>query len=423
MLTYPPPPPFLAAWQVLERERNPRPNLTSCKNKELAKLLTRAWDENPNLRPHAREMEAELQFLDDAFVRNMQKFKVDGHECGSDAFSAGAAPTLLVQVDGHECGESCPSAFSGSDASSAPPTPTMDDSWVCEHQMTITSAQLIDAVCQDDTATLSTLLSMPGAQSLVNHEEEDNGSTLLHIAAQRGHAAITDQLIAARCNVDRQAKNGATPLFIAAYHGHAAVTTQLIVARCNVDLQTQTAATPLRIATQQGHASVTEQLIAAGSNVNFQQPKDGATPLHIAAHQGHAVIAKQLLAARCDINLQDTGGNTALEVAEFQGQPTVAKLLEEEEEKEKAAGAASQQKKQAQKEQEDTEKREARRLLYLLYLYKSTDTDAEGDNYEQKDWERRGARLRQGQRLREEVRESSKECQHARQQLEKHVSS
>ena len=341
------------------------------------------------MRPHAREMEAELQFLDDAFVRNMQKMKVDGHECGSDA-------------------------------SSAPPTPTIDDSCVCEHQVTITSAQLIDAVCQGDTATLSTLLSMPGAQSLVNHQEEDNGSTLLHIAAQRGHAAVTDQLIAARCNVDRQAKNGATPLFIAAYHGHAAVTTQLIVARCNVDLQTQTAATPLRIASQQGHASVTEQLIAAGSNVNFQQPEDGATPLHIAAHQGHAVIAKQLLAARCDINLQDTGGNTALEVAEFQGQPTVVKLLEEEEKKEKAA---EQKEIQAKKEQEDMETRKARRLLYLHYLCKSTNTDAEGDNYEQKDWERREARLRQGQRLREEVRESSKECQHACHQLGKHVSS
>jgi ankyrin repeat protein len=347
------PPPFLAAWQALECERNPRPNLTSCKNKVLAKLLTRAWDENPNLRPHAREMEVELQFLDDAFVRNMQKMKVDGHECGSE---------------GGWTRSSCPTIFRGSDASSAPPTPTKDDSCVCEHQVTITSAQLINAVCQGDTATLSTLLSIPGAQSLVNHQEEDNGSTLLHIAAQRGHAAVTDQLIAARCNVDCQAKYGATPLFIAAYHGHAAVTTQLIVARCNVDLQTQTAATPLRIATQQGHASVTEQLIAAGSNVNFQQPKDGATPLHIAAHQGHAVIAKQLLAARCDINLQDTGGNTALEVAEFQGQHIVAKLLEEEEEKEKAAGAASQKKKQAKKEQEDTETRAARRLLYLLYL-------------------------------------------------------
>jgi hypothetical protein len=45
-----------------------RPDLSSCKNKNLARLMIRAWDMNPKIRPHAHEMEAELQILYDDLV-------------------------------------------------------------------------------------------------------------------------------------------------------------------------------------------------------------------------------------------------------------------------------------------------------------------------------------------------------------------
>ena len=63
--------PGFAVLQLMERERL-RPNLTLCKNKELAKLLTRAWDKNPHLRPHAHEMEAELRILHDDLIRRKE---------------------------------------------------------------------------------------------------------------------------------------------------------------------------------------------------------------------------------------------------------------------------------------------------------------------------------------------------------------
>ena len=63
--------PGFAVSQLMQRE-NLRPNITSCKNKELAKLLTRAWDKNPHLRPHAHEMEAELQILHDDLIRRKE---------------------------------------------------------------------------------------------------------------------------------------------------------------------------------------------------------------------------------------------------------------------------------------------------------------------------------------------------------------
>jgi hypothetical protein len=119
------------------------------------------------------------------------------------------------------------------------------------------------------------------------------GTPPLHLAALKGHVAVTKHLIAARCNVDIQAKDGGTPLNYAAGNGHASVTKQLIDVRCNVDLQA----------------------------------KDGTTPLHNSATGGHAAVAEQLLAARCNVDLQEYHGATALQAAERHGHAGIAKLI------------------------------------------------------------------------------------------------
>jgi hypothetical protein len=59
-----------------------RHDLSSCKNKNWARLMIRAWDMNTKLRPHAREMEAELQILHDDLVWRK------GHLISSTFFSS-----------------------------------------------------------------------------------------------------------------------------------------------------------------------------------------------------------------------------------------------------------------------------------------------------------------------------------------------
>ena len=61
-----------------------------------------------------------------------------------------------------------------------------------------------------------------GALSFIHYQDVDNavdpstrGFTPVHIAAQNGHVTVTDQLIAARCNVDLQTNDGRTPRYIA----------------------------------------------------------------------------------------------------------------------------------------------------------------------------------------------------------------
>jgi len=95
--------------------------------------------------------------------------------------------------------------------------------------------QLCEAAREGDAAKVRTLLSTQDAQSFINYQNV-RGNTPLHAAAGSGHEAATEQLIAARCNVDLQAESGNTPLHFAADNGNEAVTEQLIAARCNVDL-------------------------------------------------------------------------------------------------------------------------------------------------------------------------------------------
>ena len=120
----------------------------------------------------------------------------------------------------------------------------------------MTGKQLWDAARDGDSAKVSTLLSTQGAQSYINYQDA-KGASALHIAAEKGHASVTEQLIAARCDVNLQNNiTGNTLLHITAITGDEAVTKQLLAVRCNVDLQDTNGLTALQAAERLGHAGV-----------------------------------------------------------------------------------------------------------------------------------------------------------------------
>ena len=132
---------------------------------------------------------------------------------------------------------------------------------------------------------------------------------------------ITEQLIAARCNVDLQDAKGCTPLHFAAHHGHAAVTTQLLAARCNVDLQANNCATALQVAEGLGHTGID-------------------TLIRNKKHKGAGRGKKDTLvqASPAQTKKQQEDADRAMK-----------ELLEEEDKDAAAAAAVSQKKKQAKK--------------------------------------------------------------------------
>jgi ankyrin repeat protein len=146
---------------------------------------------------------------------------------------------------------------------------------------TVTGAQLFRAANHGDTSTVRTLLSVEGAQSLINYQNA-HGTTPLNMAARRGHAPVTELLIAARCNVDLPDLEGYTPLYNAAGGGHEVVAEKLMEAQCNLDLHSKNEETPLFMAIIDGNTAIAEKLIAARCNVDFEH-NNAPTPLHLAA--------------------------------------------------------------------------------------------------------------------------------------------
>ena len=146
---------------------------------------------------------------------------------------------------------------------------------------TVTGAQLFRAASHGDTSTVRTLLSVEGAQSLINYQNA-HGTTPLNMAARRGHAPVTELLIAARCNVDLHDKDGYAPIHRAAFEGHDVVA-ELISAQCNLDapLQNEHMGTPLCMAIFCGNTAIAEKLIAARCNVDLQH-NNLPTPLQLA---------------------------------------------------------------------------------------------------------------------------------------------
>ncbi len=76
----------------------------------------------------------------------------------------------------------------------------------------MTGQQLYEAACIGDAAKVGTLLSTQGAQSFINYQNA-HGYTPLYVAAIQGQAVVTEQLIAAHCNVNVQSEDGSTPLY------------------------------------------------------------------------------------------------------------------------------------------------------------------------------------------------------------------
>jgi len=119
----------------------------------------------------------------------------------------------------------------------------------------------------------------------------------LHTAAWNGHSKIVIRLLAARAQTDPSigagpavirvpqgrppsgaGVDGATPLHLAAQRGHRAVVEALLAARAPVNPRDARDATPLQRAAQAGHRAVADLLIAAGADASsaMSPPSSGA---------------------------------------------------------------------------------------------------------------------------------------------------
>ncbi|WP_252120576.1 ankyrin repeat domain-containing protein [Candidatus Chromulinivorax destructor] len=155
-----------------------------------------------------------------------------------------------------------------------------------------------------------------------------DGSTPLHIAAEKGHMEIIKFLLAAGVSVDIQMPNGATALYFAAQNGYTEIVRLLIQGGANVDIQrTDNGYTALCIAAEKGHLEIVRFLVEHGADVNMKKNVNGATSLYLAAEKGHIEIVKFLLAAGASVDMQMDNEATSLYIAAQNGYTGIVRLL------------------------------------------------------------------------------------------------
>jgi len=156
-----------------------------------------------------------------------------------------------------------------------------------------------------------------------------DGTTLLHVASQNGHADCVKVLLSAGARADALHVNF-TPMHFAADRGHAdciAVLAGAPSGRGHVDVRTLRSSTPLHVAAAAGHDACVAQLLRVGAHVGAVNDLL-LTPLHIAARLGHIGIVKLLVGAGADVAATDYRGMTPLHAVAEAGQDTcVAELL------------------------------------------------------------------------------------------------
>jgi ankyrin repeat protein len=159
---------------------------------------------------------------------------------------------------------------------------------------------------------------------------DTDGWLPLHYAAQNGHTAVVQQLLAAAAEAAMHAtQDGMLPLHVAAQNGHTAVVLQLLAADAGTAMQADIDGwLPLHFAAINGHTAVVQQLLAAAAETAKQADARGWLPLHRAAPTGDIEMVQQLLDAfprAAMLTLPD--GRLPLHLAAVIGHTSVVQLL------------------------------------------------------------------------------------------------
>ena len=147
-------------------------------------------------------------------------------------------------------------------------------------------------------------------------------------AAASGDLFEVTRLVARGADVNAVNQNGSTPLHWAAYRGHAAVVEFLIANGVGVETVNMDGDTALHWAADGGHVAVVEHLVAKGTDVNAVN-KDGLTPLHQAAASGHAAVVEFLVSNGADVNAVNKYGDTPLQLAAWFGHAAIVEFLKQ----------------------------------------------------------------------------------------------
>eukprot|EP00435_Cladocopium_sp_Y103_P056407 s250_g19.t1 len=219
------------------------------------------------------------------------------------------------------------------------------------------------AVHGDLPAVCGFLRRDPGS---VKEKNSSYGNTALHLAADRGHAAVVEFLLSKKADIDAVNIYSETPLHNAAYSGRVDCVRILLPAGARTDLKNRHGKTALEDAKNRGHDEIVSLLtghedpaevaadeaaaekcpnileaarrgdLAAARGWVRRDPKiveedrdgDGyRTALHLAAACGHATVVDFLLSKKADVDALNIYSQTPLMHAADGGEVDCVRIL------------------------------------------------------------------------------------------------
>ncbi|ERN12167.1 hypothetical protein AMTRI_Chr08g164200 [Amborella trichopoda] len=172
---------------------------------------------------------------------------------------------------------------------------------------------------------------MAEIRSAIVNEVNELGETAFHVAAERGHLDVLNELLNYATSESLSTKNraGFNALHLAARQGHQAIVQVLLNHEPGLSKTVDPSkATPLISAAARGHAAVVNELLAQDSSLLEISRANGKNALHLAARQGHVDIVKALLDKDPQLARRtDKKGQTALHMAVKGVSCEVVKLL------------------------------------------------------------------------------------------------
>ena len=160
----------------------------------------------------------------------------------------------------------------------------------------------------------------------VSGSHDDSLSQDLHNACRDGDVDTVKVVLCQGASLHDKGDNGDTPLHSACRAGQAGVAFLLIQLGSDMHAKNKASYTPLHLACESGHMDTVRLLVEHGAAVNTKGD-DGVTPIHGACVSGHVDTVRLLVEHGADVNVKGRCGDTPLHCACHSGHVDTVRLL------------------------------------------------------------------------------------------------
>ncbi|KAL3104195.1 hypothetical protein niasHS_002222 [Heterodera schachtii] len=167
--------------------------------------------------------------------------------------------------------------------------------------------------------------------------EDDNGWTLLQIAASSGQLEIVRLLMDLEVDVNHCISTGQSALHFACSKNHSAIVQLLIENGADLNAQDERGTTPLHKAASQGHQRIVNLLLGCRKNLQIDLPnREGDTALHLACEDQQMDVALLLARSGASIEKKNRQNKTPIDLVD--GKEQKLKLIKASESVKPTAG-------------------------------------------------------------------------------------